>query len=78
MPPRPRADIPPLLDEAMKEIVLLPLLEEPPTQEDVVYTWTVDSWRMLPKKEHGPIIQAGGYPWYASHSPRPVLPGRAL
>lgn len=49
--------------EAMKEIVLPTLIDEPRTLEDVVYTWKVDSWRALPKKEHGPIIQAGGFPW---------------
>jgi ubiquitin carboxyl-terminal hydrolase 7 len=54
----------------MKEIVLPTLIDEPQTLEDVVYTWKVDSWRALPKKEHGPIIQAGGFPWYAFHPPQ--------
>ncbi|KAI0124385.1 ubiquitin carboxyl-terminal hydrolase [Xylariales sp. AK1849] len=49
--------------EAVKEIVLPPLLEEPKILEDVVNTWTIDNWRTLPKKEHGPIFHAGGYPW---------------
>lgn len=47
----------------MKEIVLPPLLEEPRIVEDVIDTWTVENWRTLPKKEHGPIFHAGGYPW---------------
>jgi len=50
--------------EAMKEIVLPQLAEEPRILEDAVNTWTVDSWRSLSKKEHGPIFQAGGFPWY--------------
>ncbi|KAI1079311.1 cysteine proteinase [Whalleya microplaca] len=50
-------------EEAMKEIVLPPLLEEPKVLEDVVNTWTVENWRGLSKKEHGPIFEAGGYPW---------------
>ncbi|CAJ2508114.1 Uu.00g093000.m01.CDS01 [Anthostomella pinea] len=49
--------------EAMKEIVLPPLLEEPRILEDVVDTWTVEKWRSLPKKEHGPVFYAGGFPW---------------
>ncbi|KAJ9151597.1 Ubiquitin carboxyl-terminal hydrolase [Coniochaeta hoffmannii] len=58
-PPRPVAtDF-----EAMKEIVLPQLAEEPRILEDAVNTWTVDSWRSLSKKEHGPIFQAGGFPW---------------
>ncbi|KAH9909870.1 hypothetical protein F4778DRAFT_713206 [Xylariomycetidae sp. FL2044] len=49
--------------EAIKEIVLTPLLEEPKVLEDAVDTWTVQNWRDLTKKEHGPIFHAGGYPW---------------
>ncbi|KAK3328499.1 hypothetical protein B0T19DRAFT_424769 [Cercophora scortea] len=49
--------------DAMKEHVLTPLVEEPQILEDVVSTWTVDSWRTLGKKEHGPVFEAGGYPW---------------
>lgn len=49
--------------EAMKELVLAPLVEEPRILEDQVDTWTVESWRTLSKKEHGPVFHAGGYPW---------------
>ncbi|KAI1262195.1 cysteine proteinase [Xylariaceae sp. FL1019] len=49
--------------EAMKEIVLPPLLEEPKILEDAVSTWTVENYRSLKKKEHGPVFQAGGFPW---------------
>lgn len=49
--------------EAMKEIVLPPLLDEPKALEDAVDTWTVENWRQLSKKEHGPIFHAGGFPW---------------
>ncbi|KAK3359743.1 hypothetical protein B0T25DRAFT_533748 [Lasiosphaeria hispida] len=48
---------------AMRELVLPPLVEEPRILEDQVHTWAVESWRSLAKKEHGPIFQAGGYPW---------------
>lgn len=49
--------------DAIKEIVLPPLLEEPKILEDAIDTWTVENWRTLSKKEHGPIFEAGGYPW---------------
>lgn len=51
-------------DEAMRELVLPPLLEEPRILEDVVSTWTIENWRAFQsKKEHGPRFQAGGFPW---------------
>ncbi|CAK7566617.1 MAG: ubiquitin-specific protease ubp15 [Sporothrix epigloea] len=49
--------------ESMKDLVLAPLIEEPPILEDVVNTWSVTTWRSLKKKEHGPVFKAGGYPW---------------
>lgn len=51
-------------DDAIKEIVLPPLVEEPKVLSDTVFTWTVENWRQQNKKEHGPTFQAGGYPWY--------------
>ena len=56
--------------DAMKEVVLPPLNEEPRVLEDQVHTWTVDSWRALGKKEHGPVFQAGGYPWLVNRHPK--------
>lgn len=53
----------PVIGDAMKEIVLPPLAEEPRILEDVVHTWEVQGWRTMNKKERGPIFQAGGYPW---------------
>ncbi len=47
----------------MKEIVLTPLIEDPRVLEDVVDTWPVEGFSKLAKKEHGPIFQAGGFPW---------------
>jgi len=49
--------------EAMKELALQPLAEDPPIKDTVVNTWKVENWRQLSKKEHGPIFEAGGYPW---------------
>ncbi|KAB5575494.1 hypothetical protein GE09DRAFT_594410 [Coniochaeta sp. 2T2.1] len=59
VPPKPLAND----FEAMKEIVLPQLVEEPRILEDVVDTWTVESWRNQPKKTRGPVFQAGGFPW---------------
>lgn len=52
-----------MIDEAMKELVLPPLVEEPPILADAVHTWHIEGWRSLAKKEHGPIFHSGGYPW---------------
>ncbi|KAG6198704.1 hypothetical protein E4U10_006319 [Claviceps purpurea] len=49
--------------ETMTEMVLPPLSDEPKILEDAHNTWTVQDWRTLGKKEHGPIFQAGGFPW---------------
>ncbi|UPK93680.1 hypothetical protein LCI18_004615 [Fusarium solani-melongenae] len=49
--------------EAMKELCLPPLIDEPKILGDYNHTWTVENWRTLSKKEHGPIFQAGGFPW---------------
>lgn len=52
-----------LADEAMKAEVLPPLLEQPPILADAVNTWTIEEWHSLPKKHHGPVFEAGGFPW---------------
>ncbi|KAI1342225.1 hypothetical protein F5Y15DRAFT_406316 [Xylariaceae sp. FL0016] len=45
--------------EAMKKIVLPPLLEEPKVLEDVYSDWQVEGWSTLEKKKHGDIFQTG-------------------
>lgn len=47
----------------MKDVALPPLLDEPKILEDVHNTWSIENWRAMGKREHGPIFQAGGYPW---------------
>lgn len=44
-------------------MALPPLSDEPKILDDAYNTWTVENWRNMGKKEHGPIFQAGGYPW---------------
>jgi ubiquitin carboxyl-terminal hydrolase 7 len=50
-------------DEAMKSVVLPPLIEEPEILADSVHTWHIERWTELPRKEHGPVFEAGGNPW---------------
>lgn len=47
----------------MKNEVLQPLIENPKILSDTVFTWKIENWRSLGKKEHGPIFKAGGFPW---------------
>jgi len=64
-----------LLDEAMKELALPPLLDEPKILGDFEHTWTVENWRGLGKREHGPVFHAGGNPWYADEEHTITLAG---
>ncbi|KAK0635236.1 hypothetical protein B0T17DRAFT_586816 [Bombardia bombarda] len=56
--------------EAMKETVLPPLIEQPRILEDQVHTWSVQNWQSLANKEHGPVFEAGGFPWRILLFPR--------
>ncbi|EQK98584.1 Peptidase C19, ubiquitin carboxyl-terminal hydrolase 2 [Ophiocordyceps sinensis CO18] len=49
--------------EAIKDLALPTLLDEPEIIEDYSHTWTVENWRNLGKKAHGPVFHAGGFPW---------------
>lgn len=58
-----------LADEAMRDLVLPLLTEEPKILEDVTSTWKIENWRAFQsKKEHGPIFHAGGFPWYVEYT----------
>lgn len=59
-------------DDSLKELVLPPLPEEPPVLDDAVYTWQIEAWNSLSKKEHGPVFNAGGHPWCVC-SPDPLF-----
>lgn len=50
-------------DEAMKSVVLPRLVEDPEILADAVHTWHIENWTELPRKEHGPVFEAGGNPW---------------
>ncbi|KAF7559047.1 hypothetical protein G7046_g5116 [Stylonectria norvegica] len=49
--------------DAMRELALPPLIDEPKVLGDFEHTWTVENWHNLGKREHGPIFQANGTPW---------------
>lgn len=53
--------VPPV--EAMKNHVLIPLPELPPIVADGHHTWEIQNWRSLPRREHGPVFEVGGFPW---------------
>lgn len=61
--PAPSADLDATADEAIKELALPPLLDDPKILQDYAHTWTVENWRSLGKKAHGPVFHAGGFPW---------------
>jgi ubiquitin carboxyl-terminal hydrolase 7 len=48
--------------EAMKER-FLPAQPEHETLDEAVFTWTIENWRQLPKRSHGPVFNCGGHPW---------------
>jgi hypothetical protein len=50
--------------EGMKELVLPDLQEQPPILETQVHNWAIENWRDHPRRDHGPIFEAGGHPWY--------------
>ena len=50
-------------DDAIKEIVLTPLAEQPPILEDTVHTWHIENWSQLPRRHRGPVFECGGHPW---------------
>jgi ubiquitin carboxyl-terminal hydrolase 7 len=46
----------------MKNIVLVETPEYE-TEDEVYYTWHIEKWRTLQRREHGPTFQCGGSPW---------------
>jgi ubiquitin carboxyl-terminal hydrolase 7 len=42
---------------------LPPLPEQPPVIAEAMHTWHIENWQSLPRREHGPVFEAGGFPW---------------
>lgn len=45
---------------------ILPELPDQETESEAVFTWRIEGWRNMAKKERGPTFQCGGHPWWAS------------
>ena len=52
-----------MTDGAMQDLVLPPLDQQPPIIATVHNTWEITHWNELGKRVHGPIFEAGGFPW---------------
>ncbi|KAH9822072.1 ubiquitin carboxyl-terminal hydrolase 21-like [Teratosphaeria destructans] len=48
--------------DAMKER-FLPTNPDLETEAETVFTWDIKNWRVLQRKEHGPIFHCAGHPW---------------
>ncbi|KAK5463058.1 ubiquitin-specific protease ubp15 [Exophiala xenobiotica] len=48
--------------EAMKRHVL-PDLPDTETEAETTFTWHIEKWRTLSRREHGPVFECGGHPW---------------
>lgn len=55
----------PHIDETMMSR-LLPEDSEYETEARAYHTWHIQDWRRLRRKEHGPVFECGGAPWYDS------------
>lgn len=49
--------------EAMKEVIFPDIGDEYNVLAEAHHTWEITGWRRLAKKEHGPVFEAGGFPW---------------
>lgn len=47
---------------------LLPEDSEYETEDRAYHTWHIQDWRKLRRKEHGPVFECGGAPWYDSYT----------
>ena len=50
------------VDEAIKNRYMQPV-PDLEIEAEGCYTWTIENYRSLNKKEHGPTFEVGGYPW---------------
>lgn len=52
-------------DDAMMARVL-PKDPELKVEAEAHHTWHITDWRRLKKKEHGPVFECGGAPWFVN------------
>ena len=54
----------------------LPEFPDLEIEAEAVNTWHIENYRSLSKKEHGPIFQCAGFPWYVDPIHLAVRRGR--
>jgi len=59
------------IDEAMRTVAL-PINPDLEIEAETVFTWHIQDWRNLERREHGPVMMCGGCPWYAIALASPV------
>jgi len=75
--PEPVADdckIPPILHEVMSDFMpdeamkarILPEIPDLEIEAEGHNTWCIENYRSLGKREHGPIFECGGFPWWVT------------
>jgi ubiquitin carboxyl-terminal hydrolase 7 len=52
-----------MADEAMRDLVLVPLIEQPEIIAEGHHTWHIEQWRGSKRRDHGPVFEVGGFPW---------------
>ncbi|KZF20341.1 ubiquitin thiolesterase [Xylona heveae TC161] len=50
-------------DYAAMRAKVLPNIPDLETGFETEYTWKIENWRNLSRREHGPTFQCGNYPW---------------
>jgi ubiquitin carboxyl-terminal hydrolase 7 len=55
--------------EAIKK-ALLPEMPDVEVEVETTFTWTIENWRQLGPREHGPVFQCGSDPWRILFFPR--------
>jgi ubiquitin carboxyl-terminal hydrolase 7 len=43
---------------------VLPKDPELETEAETHHTWHITDWRKLRRKEHGPVFECAGFPWF--------------
>lgn len=62
------SDSPIFTTDAAMMARILPKDPDLETEDETYHTWHIQDWRKLKKKEHGPVFQCAGFPWWV-HRP---------
>lgn len=61
-----------MLDKAMKARIL-PIIPDLEIEAEGHNTWCIENYRSLGKREHGPIFECGGFPWWVTFTAPDLL-----